>query len=133
MRYAQLVPLHAKVLAALLSLSLLLGISEFVLGGAESGSIFAVVIRALVLVGFLKGNEGIRTLLLIGAGLNVLLGGFGVVAALAVLAADAGLGMVLIASSGFTVAVGLYMLYALKNAEVQHWMLNRALDGALDE
>ncbi len=126
-------PLHAKILTALLTLSLLLGLSEFALGGMESGSVLGVVIRALLLVGFLKGNEGVRTLLLIGAGINVIFGGFGLVGALAVMAADSGLGMMVAASSGFTVAVGLYMLYALKNSEVQHWMLNRALDGALDE
>lgn len=125
-------PLHAKILAGLLTINVLLGL--YPLGEDANGqAIFSVVIRVLLLVGFLKGSEGVRTLLLIGAFLSMLIGGFGLVIALPLLSTAGFLGAVLVITSAYSVGVGLYMMWALRTEEVQHWMLNRSLGGQLDD
>ncbi|MCA9708239.1 MAG: hypothetical protein KDK70_20470 [Myxococcales bacterium] len=125
-------PLHAKILAGLLTFNFLLGLYPL-LEGANGQAIASLVIRALLLLGFLKGSEGVRTLLLIGAFLSVILGGFGLMLALPLMGKAGSAGVLLVGMATYSTVVGVYMLWALRNAEVQHWMLNRSLGGQLDD
>jgi len=126
------VPTHAKVLSVLLALNV--GLNVLPLLGPHTGQQYVTIaIAVLLLVGFLKGSEGARTLLLIGAGINVIFGAFGLIAALPAMSASGTAGLILVASGAYSLAVGLYMMWALRNQEVMQWMLNRSLGGALDD
>jgi len=125
-------PTHAKVLTGLLATNVLIGLVPL-LSGAEGAPIVGVIIRALLLLGFLKGSEGVRSLLLIGAGVSVIFGAIGVIAGVTALATVGLLGMIALGVAGWSVLVGLYMLFALRDPAVTTWMLNRSLGGALDD
>ncbi len=125
-------PLHAKVLAGLLTFNVVLS-SVPLLEGAQTQPMVRLGIQVLMLLGFLKGSEGVRSLLLIGAGISVLFGGVGFLAAIPLLADAGGLGALTAANAALSLGVGLYMLWALRNPDVTEWMLNRSLGGALDD
>lgn len=125
-------PLHAKILAGLLAFNFLLGLYPLT-QDAGGQAIFSLVIRGLLLLGFLKGSEGVRTLLIIGAFLGVLFGGFALVVSLPLMGAMGIGGVIVVAMAGYSVAVGVYMIWALRSHEVQQWMLNRSLGGNLDD
>ena len=125
-------PTHAKVLSALLAINVALNVLPL-LGPHTFQQYITLGVAALLLVGFLKGSEGARTLLLIGAGINIIFGAFGLVAALPAMSASGSAGMILAASGGYSLVVGLYMMWALRNQEVMQWMLNRSLGGMLDD
>jgi len=125
-------PTHAKILAGLLAFNVLIGLYPLTIA-ADGGAIFGLVIRVLLLLGFLKGSEGVRTLLLIGAGLSVIIGAVGLLLAIPTMSVSGALGMVVVVTSAYSVVVGIYMWWALKNAEVQQWMFKRSVGGSLDD
>ena len=125
-------PTHAKVLSVLLAINV--GIAVLPLLGPHTFQQYiSLGVAALLFIGFLKGSEGARTLLLIGAGINIIFGAFGIIAGLPAMSVSGSAGMILVASGGYSLVIGLYMMWALRNQEVMQWMLNRSLGGALDD
>ncbi|MEM6996282.1 MAG: hypothetical protein AAF721_37590 [Myxococcota bacterium] len=125
-------PVHAKVLAGMLALNVLSSAVPL-LQGAEPRAMIGVVIPVLMLWGFLKGSEGVRSLLLFGAAISAVLGGVGLLIAVPLVATGGTLGMLALTNAALSVTVGLYMLWALRTHDVTEWMLNRSLGGALDD
>ncbi len=123
-------PTPAKVLVGLLALNIALNLAEFALPASDP-SYARLVVQVLLLIGFLRGSEGVRTILQLGAVVSVGLGCLVLAAALDLLTADV-TGAVLGFFLALQIASGLYMLWALRHPNVQTWMLNRTLGGALD-
>ena len=124
-------PLHAKILTGCLAFNVFISLLEFALASPEA-SVMTLAIRVLLLLGFLKGSEGVRLLLQIGAFASVIIGAAVLVAAIPLLSLG-GLGMLVLLAAVLPMLVGFYMLWALRDPAVQAWMLNRSLGGALDD
>lgn len=118
-------PIHAKVLTAMLAINAALAIVPL-MQSTDTMTIVRAVIPALLLYGFLRGSEGVRVLLLIGATLGLLFGGFALLSAAALLASG-GYGVLLLGTVVWAVIANGYMLYALRDIDVQHWMMRRSL------
>ena len=122
------IPMKVLAVIALLVLAMAIdAIAQATSGKVEVGFVVGVVIRALLILGLLKGNEGVRMLLKAFAWAGLCLGGLGLfllvttpygVHALAVVATLIG-----VASNGF-------VIFALNDAAVQAWMFSRSVDGA---
>jgi hypothetical protein len=126
-------PIHAKILTALLSLNLLLSVVPIVLGGGGGMGYVVPIVQVLLLGGFLMGNEGVRALLMFGAGINLILGIAVTLIGLGGLSLDPATGALAVGQGALQSVLGAYMLFALRNDAVQHWMLNRSLGGSLDD
>jgi len=124
-------PLHAKILTGCLAFNVFISLLEFALASPEA-SVMTLAIRVLLLLGFLKGSEGVRLLLQIGAFASVIIGAAVLVAAIPLLSLG-GLGMLVLLAAVLPMLIGFYMLWALRDPAVQAWMLNRSLGGALDD
>ena len=118
-------PIHAKVLMAMLGVNAVLAIYPLT-QAQDTMTIIRAVIPALLLYGFLRGSEGVRVLLLIGAFIGLIAGGFATLAAVAMLSAGA-LAFVALGIAAWGVLANAYMLFALRNADVEQWMLQRSL------
>jgi hypothetical protein len=118
-------PFHAKVLTAMLVVNALLAVIPLA-QSQDTMTIIRAVIPALLLYGFLRGSEGVRVLLLIGAFAGVVIGGFATINGIALLSAGA-LGFLAFVLAVWSVLANGYMLYALRNADVEQWMLRRSL------
>jgi hypothetical protein len=123
-------PKKLLVLVVWMTIGAIATVVQTLLGGMSSGW-FSVAVSALLILGVLKGSEGVRMWLMFGAVVGIVVGGLGVVVLLlagkgvAVLA-----GLVLLALS---VAPSAYMLWCLRQNDVQEWMLRRSLNLGDDE
>ena len=118
-------PVHAKVVTVMLAVNALLAIVPLT-ESQDTMTIIKAVIPALLLYGFLRGSEGVRVLLLIGAFLGLIGGAFGIVTSMALLSMG-GLAMVVFGAAIWSVLANGYLLYALRNIDVEHWMMRRSL------
>ena len=126
-------PLHARVLSVMLAINVALALVPLAFA-FEVRALFNVAVAALMLFGFLRGSEGVRTLLMIGAAIGLFIGGFTLFVALAAGIASGGIaGLVIAAVGGWNAAAAAYMLWALRNEAVQKWMLERSLGMDLDD
>ncbi len=123
-------PLPAKFLAACLVINILISGIEFAVQSPEA-SYVTLIVRILLLIGFLKGSEGVRMLLQIGATFTVVAGVI-VLLAVAPHISMTVPGAIIAVAIGLPIIIGMYMLWALRHPAVQRWMLNRTLGGALD-
>jgi hypothetical protein len=118
-------PFHARVVTVMLAVNAVLSIVP--LTQSQDGmTIFRVVVAALLLYGFLRGSEGVRVLLLIGAFIGLLGGVFTTLAAFAVISTGM-LGILALALGVWAIAANAYLLFALRNIDVEQWMLRRSL------
>jgi hypothetical protein len=115
-------PTKLKVLVALMALSIVLDV--------VNESWVMAVLHALLLLGVIRGNEGVRTLLMLLATIGLLAGGFVLVVAVIALTAGGALGTAVAALFGGAVGLGqaAYMLWCLRQADVQTWMFHRSLN-----
>jgi uncharacterized membrane protein YadS len=113
-------PSKLKVLIGLLAVSIVLAV--------VSQSWFVVGLNALLLIGVLKGNEGVRTLL-IGLGFLGICGN----AAIMILAAMVGtagndlIALVVMATGVFGIFQSGFFIWCLRQADVQSWMFRKTM------
>lgn len=116
---------------------MVLGIVLHLVGNLERLSEFTVfvspLVQLLLIVGLLKGSEGVRNLLMIGAFIGLSLSAMALLAGLGVMGRSAGVGGLVLFSGTLGVASNGFMLYALNDTAVQAWMLKRSMGGLLDD
>ncbi len=117
-------PSELRVLVGLLGFAVALGVVGLVAGG--EGWI-NLIVNAVMLVALLRGSEGARELLLLGAVIGVVTHGIGVVAAVGLL--DPAVGVVSLIGMGSAV----FTFWCLRLPSVQRWMLARTLGVDVDE
>jgi hypothetical protein len=113
-------PTKLKILVGLLGLSIALAL--------VSMSWVTAVVNALLLLGVLKGNEGVRTLL-------IMLGALGlcgnaivfIVAALGLANGYAVLALIAVAAGLLGTAQCGYFIWCLQQRDVQRWMFKRTM------
>lgn len=125
-------PMPKKLLV--LVVWLVLGLVMTVVQGALGGGVLSwvsVLVSALLIVGVLVGSEGARLWLMFGAIAGLLMGGvgaFGLLAAGKGMGIARGLGLIVL-----SVAPSAYMLWCLRQQDVQQWMFYRSLGSEADE
>jgi hypothetical protein len=117
-------PTKLKVLVGLLGLSILLA--------GVSSSWVSLVLNILLLIGVLRGSEGVRGLLIGLAVLGLAGNAFVFVIAAAALAQGSGLvGAVALGAGIIGTAQCVYFIWCLRQRDVQSWMFRRKM-GNLD-
>ncbi|NMC70655.1 MAG: hypothetical protein GYA57_11395 [Myxococcales bacterium] len=125
-------PMPKKLLV--LVVWLVLGLVMTVVQGALGGGVLSwvsVLVSALLIVGVLVGSEGARLWLMFGAIAGLLMGGvgaFGLLVAGKGMGIARGLGLIVL-----SVAPSAYMLWCLRQQDVQQWMFYRSLGSEADE
>ena len=112
-------PTKLKVLTALMVLSVGLDL--------VTEKWVVAVLHGLLLLGVIKGNEGVRSLLMLLAMLGLISGV--VVLAMGAVAFGTGYKAMFIFASGLLgMAQAGFMLWCLRQEDVQRWMFHRSLD-----
>jgi len=96
--------------------------------GLEAGYVIGVVVRALLIVGLLKGSEGVRMVLKAFAFIGLFFSGM----ALVMLLIASGRGappMAFVAAILGVISNG-FVVYALMDQGVQAWMFSKSMGGA---
>ncbi|MFO0614358.1 MAG: hypothetical protein U0414_17355 [Polyangiaceae bacterium] len=124
-------PTKFKILVGMYVLSLLTtGVELYLDPGWLKG--FALALTALILVSLLRGNEAMRKFVMFTAFIGLCISGVAMVLGLLVSLASplAILGVLL---SAYGVCRSAFVLWCLRQQDVQFWMYNKSMRGALDE
>jgi hypothetical protein len=123
-------PKKLLVLVVWLALGTLMQIVQAARGGDATAWVSPVV-SILLIIGVLKGSEGARLWLMFGAIVGLVVGGLG---AVLLMALGKGLGIILgIAIIALAAAPAAYMLWCLRQEDVQKWMFYRSLGKGAEE
>jgi hypothetical protein len=118
-------PAKLRVLVIVMGVGILLNIAQG-LAGSGMGWVSGVVGAALI-VGVLRGSEGVRTLLIGLAALGLVFGAIGLALGVAVMALGALVGVLLVGGSAVSVGQNAFMIWCLRRPDVQQWMFNKSL------
>jgi|GEM_PF-1590124 len=117
-------PAMPRTVMVLLGL-MLVDVGLLIANLSDTSSVLGLGWNAVMLYGFLKGNELVRMYMSWGAFVGVIFGAAALVTA-------AGVGSPLLMITGvWTTATCAFTLVVLRDEQVQTWMLSRALGGAV--
>jgi len=118
-------PGELKVVLGLMAFSILINVVQ---GAAGNGmSWVSAALNTLLAVGVLRGNEGVRTLLIGLAALGLLFGALGLLGGVALAATGSLAGIVVLLASALGVGQNGFMIWCLRQPHVQQWMFNKSL------
>src|SRR5580704_3862283 len=120
-------PTKLKVLLGVMAFGVLLNLAHGLMGSGTSWA--SAALGALLAFGVLRGSEGVRTLLIGLAALGLLFGGLGFLGGLALAATGTLAGITILMASLINVGQNGYMIWCLRQQDVQHWMFNKSLTG----
>lgn len=117
----------SKIVAVIIVmiLSVILNLSGALDAGEVDGTTWVgIIIQGLLILGLLKGSEGVRMIVIIFATIGVFFGGIGIILAMGTI------GLTLL-TAGLIVstAANMFVLYALQAPEVKQWMFERSVGG----
>jgi len=119
-------PGKVKFLLGAMAALAILDVGFFATGGGWTSLFFAAVKVALI-IGVLKGSEGVRIIVMGLAALSMIYGIVLVIAALSM-----GLGMRVPVFGILSIAWPAYMIWCLRCRDVQEWMFSRTTAGQMD-
>lgn len=114
-------PGKLKVLVGLMGLSIVLALI--------GQSWVSAIINILLLVGVLKGSEGVRNILMILAFIGLCFGAFALITSAALLLAAGPLGLIGLGGVAVSIAQNGFLLWCLTQQDVQAWMFHRSSGG----
>jgi hypothetical protein len=118
-------PGKLRALLVVMGLAVLWNVGVGLMGGGTAW--VSAVIGVLLAVGVLRGNEGVRTLLIGLAALGLLFGAIGILLGLAIAATGSLAGIAVLGGSVIGAGQNAFTIWCLRQTDVQHWMFNKSL------
>ncbi len=117
-------PTKLKVLVGLMGVSILLALA--------SSFWVSALINTLLLIGVLRGNEGVRWLIQVFAFIGLCYGIFVVAMGIGTVALAGFLGIIVLGTGAFSVAHNAFLIWCLRQQDVQSWMYHKSFGHKLE-